>query len=204
MGNNYDLYELFTLVIIVSFLGFCLENLSIALRRGYIDNRGMNLPFLLGYGLAVLGFYTVIGTPKAPKIGILQDVSPAAAIFGYFVLYTAAVSIGEMALGSFVEHKFGFEYWNYESIPFHITKYTSLPTSVGFGLAITVFMNHCIDPMMSFVHTLPDPLIGTVSVALMILLSADFISSFHYMYKNHGLNIKWTKKVELSFRRRKI
>ncbi len=62
-----------------------------------IDNRGMNLPFLLGYGLAVLGFYTVIGTPKAPKIGILQDVSPEAAIFGYFVLSTVAVSIGEMA-----------------------------------------------------------------------------------------------------------
>ena len=33
----------------ISFLGFCVENLWLAITKGYMDNRNMLFPFLFGY-----------------------------------------------------------------------------------------------------------------------------------------------------------
>ena len=48
----------------------------------------MNLPFLLGYGLAILGVDLVLGTPEPSLNGILL----------YFIELVVAVSIGEILL----------------------------------------------------------------------------------------------------------
>ena len=62
--SEYSIYDYVTLVIVVSFLGFCLENIWMLFRKGVIDNRNMNFPFLLGYGIAILGIYFVMGVPS--------------------------------------------------------------------------------------------------------------------------------------------
>ena len=41
-------------VVAVSILGFVTENIWIGMRFGYFDNRGMMLPGLLGYGMAMV------------------------------------------------------------------------------------------------------------------------------------------------------
>jgi len=51
-------------VTIISFLGYCVENIWLAVTQQYINNRNMYLPFLLGYGLTVVGIYLIFGTPK--------------------------------------------------------------------------------------------------------------------------------------------
>ena len=88
----------------------------------------MNLPFLLGYGIAVVGMYLVLGTPKK----------------GHFLLYYSLVflfvSLGEIALGFTVEEFCGFYYWDYTNLPMHLTRYTSFFTSLGFSALITLFM----------------------------------------------------------------
>ena len=53
MTNIYDIYSLGIMVAVISFLGFCLENLWLAATKGFIDNRNMHLPFLMGYGVFV-------------------------------------------------------------------------------------------------------------------------------------------------------
>ena len=53
--KTYSLPELFAMAALVSLLGFLTENTWMLIRSGFIDNRNMNLPFLLGYGLAVVG-----------------------------------------------------------------------------------------------------------------------------------------------------
>ena len=58
---NYSLGAVFVMTAFISFLGFLLENIWLAARKGYIDNRNMNTPFMLGYGIAVMGFYFVLG-----------------------------------------------------------------------------------------------------------------------------------------------
>ena len=131
MVYGYSIYSLFMMVAVISFLGFCLEDTWLSLTKGYIDNRNMNLPFLLGYGLLVVGIYIIIGIPE--RIVFLgKPIFPKSKFrryLLYFMCMMVIVSLGEILLGTFVEKMFGFEYWNYTRIPMHITKYTSVPTS---------------------------------------------------------------------------
>lgn len=49
---KYTYYQLGIMAAVVSFLGFVVENIWLAMTKGYINNRNMNAPFLQGYGLA--------------------------------------------------------------------------------------------------------------------------------------------------------
>ncbi|MDO4420558.1 MAG: hypothetical protein Q4C15_00730 [Eubacteriales bacterium] len=42
--SEYSVYDYMALVIVVSFLGFCLENIWMLFSSGMIDNRNMNFP----------------------------------------------------------------------------------------------------------------------------------------------------------------
>ena len=59
-----NLFALCMVMIIVSMLGFLVENIWLAMTKGYMDNRNMCFPFLIGYGIAMLLILLIIGTPK--------------------------------------------------------------------------------------------------------------------------------------------
>lgn len=191
-----NFFELNIMLIFVSFLGFVLENIWLAITKGYIDNRNMNLPFLFGYGLVIIGFYILIGTPENLKMTEWFGVyfSRRGGFIFYFFVSVILVSVGEMLLGTFVERVFGFEYWNYSRLPLHITKYTSAPTSIGFGLVITLFMGYCFENIMNRIHNMPDITVKGIGSTLMLLITADFIYCFAVMYRKRSLNIKWEKR----------
>ena len=67
MKVDYSVDTYIIASVIIFFLGFYLENIWICFRKGYIDNRNMMLPFLLGYSFALLGIYFVLGTPGHPS-----------------------------------------------------------------------------------------------------------------------------------------
>lgn len=196
MEIKYDFYELNIMIVFASFLGFVVENFWLALTKGYIDNRNMSFPFLLGYGLVILGFYIFVGTPEELRITEWFGVYPSKrnSYMLYFVISFILVSAGEIALGTLVEHKLGFEYWNYSKIPFHFTKYTSLPTSAGFGALITFFMSQCFDNIMNYVHNMPDMIVKNAGSLLLTLLIMDYIHSFTVMRRSRSLNIRWVRK----------
>ena len=195
MDIKYGAMDYCVMIVLVSFLGFSLENCWIALTHGYIDNRNMTLPFLVGYGLTIVGFYLVIGTPDNLRFtewfGISIDRTTGFII--YFLISFVLISIGEILLGTFVERAFGFEYWNYSFLPLSITKYTSVPTSIGFALLLTLFMGYCFIPIMNHITAMPG-IIKIIAVLLVVLLMADLIFSFRTMYLNHSLNTRWTKE----------
>lgn len=196
MEIKYDFYELNIMIVFASFLGFAVENFWLALTKGYIDNRNMNLPFLLGYGLVILGFYIFVGTPEKLRITEWFNIylSKQGSYIFYFAVSFTLVSAGEIILGTFVERLFGFEYWNYTRIPFHFTKYTSLPTSAGFGTIITFFMGYCFDNTMNYIHNMPGTIVKNIGALLITLLVMDFVHSFAVMYRSRSLNIKWVRK----------
>ena len=132
------------IIVIASFLGFIVENVWVGIRYGYIDNRGMILPGLLGYG------------KKYCQI----------------------------------------EWWNYSSLPLHIDKYTSLFTSITFGLMITIFMNSLFFSIMKWATHINTLFFQTVVMLLFILLIADFIHEAKYMIKNKRINRIW--KIDIS------
>lgn len=194
MIKGYDIYSLGIMLALISFLGFLLENLWLAATKGFVDNRNMRLPFLMGYGVLVTGMYLLLGTPENM---LLWGEVPVTASKGekfiiYFLCSFAIVTAGELILGHLMEKLCGFEYWNYERLPLHITKYTSVPTSIGFALIITSFMGACFEPIMEIITLINTEDIKSVSIILIAVMTADLIASFIKMHKTHGLNVRWT------------
>lgn len=193
---EYSFYDLSVMAGLVSFLGFCIENIWMSIVDGYIDNRNMNFPFILGYGLAILCIYFVLGTPSDMRFGHMKlKNKPKHPMLRYFMIIMIGVSVGETLLGTFVEKAFGFVYWNYSTMPMHITKYTSIPTSIGFALIITVFMERFFTKIMHAITSMPAKLVRVLGIVLAVVMIADFMISFAHIIANHGPNIKWVHSI---------
>ncbi len=181
--EEYSVFTWASIIVICSFIGFVIENVWIGIRYGYFDNRNMYLPFLLGDGIAVVLFYSILGLPeKYPDIKYFSSV---------FVL----VSLGEIILGYVVEKVCGIYYWDYSGLPFHLTRYTSLFTSAGFAAMITVFMRSVfpfIVKMLSLIEAFPFRYAGVIFAGLLIV---DYFASFYQMRKRKDFHLRW--KVEL-------
>jgi len=185
------IYTLILITIVVSFLGFLVENIWLILTKGFFDNRNMRFPFLLGYGLFIVGLYIFMGTPDSFTINSIflknQDVGKIV----YFVIVFLLISVGEILLGFFTEKYFKFYYWNYEKIPMHITRYTSVPTSLGFTFIIMFFMQECFTPIYNFIYNSEKLSTSSISIILIIVLFIDFVTSFYKMHKTKKQNIRW-------------
>ncbi|MGN1402828.1 MAG: putative ABC transporter permease [Ruminococcus sp.] len=196
MELEYHVDSLIIMAGLIAFLGFCLENIWLLFTKGYIDNRNMTLPFLLGYGLGALAFYLVLGTPGALRItafGIGQKTRLQKYLLYYLIAFVS-VSVGEILLGTAVEKICGFAYWDYTRLPLHITKYTSVFTSLGFALAITLFMGKCFLPIMDWIAKIPPTAAKWTARTLAVLLLTDFAVSFFRMYRSRSLNVRWMKR----------
>lgn len=181
----YDITEVFAMTALVSLLGFVVENLWMLTRSGFIDNRNMNLPFLLGYGIAVVGMYLLIGTPKKGHF------------FFYFTIVFFMVSFGEIALGYLVEKLCGFYYWDCTGLPLHLTRYTSFFTSLGFSAIITLFMYFCYEPTTNFFHQHKNKRRQRIWIVVFVLMIIDFFYSFHSMRMLGDLNKTWKIYIDL-------
>ena len=188
------IYPLINMTVFASFIGYVVENLFKLVMNGYVDNRYMFLPFLLGYGLFIAAIGILIGTPnnlfplsrRQPKLK-----KPVAYLF-YFLLTALLVSAGELALGYAVEAIGGFNYWDYSKLPLNFTKYTSLPTSVGFGAIITAFMGFVYEPAIRFFEKKKGSRAWrTLSTVVISLLVIDFFASFAVMITTGERMIIW-------------
>ena len=188
-----DIYVLGMMIALISFLGFLVENLWLALTKGYINNRNMNAPFLLGYGTLVVAMYFMFGTPQ--EMNLPKRMRKKATKYRRYALYFLGamlfVCIGEIVLGIVVEQLCGIEYWNYSKIPLHITKYTSIPTSAAFASMITLFMGRFFQPILKFLAGLDDRVVRVVSVTIFVIMLWDFVISFGVMIKKKSFYLKW-------------
>lgn len=196
MKKRFNTYTLLIMVAVISFLGYNLENMWLAVTKGFIDNRNMSFPFLLGYGLFVVGLYLIAGTPKSPGLVLSEQYSNKRSM--YFFMSMLIISVGEIILGFTVEKIFGFEYWNYTDLPLHITKYTSIPTSIGFSFLLTLFMDKLFEPLMTRIDNIPRGAARIIGIVLAIIMLVDFIASFANMYITRSVNIKWKKTLKNS------
>ena len=197
MGNTKT-HSLILVIVVVSFMGFCVENIFIALSHGFIDNRNMILPFLLGYGLSIFTFYHLFGTPGDPlyfKEKIHFKSNWGSTLYCFLISFLG-VSIGEILVGYATEWTCGIIWWNYTAIPLHLTRYTSVPTSLGFALLITIFMKYCFTPLMNAFSKIHPKVLSSVAVALIIILSIDTINSAIYMFRMNNTLHLWRIEVK--------
>lgn len=195
MFEGYHLSTYIIMIAVVSFCGFLVENIWLAFTKGYIDNRNMNAPFLLGYGLLLVAFYLIFGTPK--KMRLFGKACPVSRRLGQYALYFAAaflvVSFCEVLLGSVVEWLCKVEVWNYTRLPLHITKYTSIPTSTGFAAIIFVAMNSVFTPLMNGLEGISASFAIPLSVVLLVILVGDFLVNAVRIYQTQSLYTLWRK-----------
>ena len=137
---RYRLLPLLLLCIIMSFVGFVVENLFRLFRDGVINSRRQILPFLFAYGIAVFAMYVLIGTPKEMRFFCWRifkkesKLSATAKHICYFLILFAFIFFGEILFGTFVEWVSGVVLWDYTGIPLTFTKYTSVPTALGLSV----------------------------------------------------------------------
>lgn len=183
-----DILALCMVVCIISFLGFAVENIWLAATKGYMDNRNMRFPFLLGYGIAILAIYAVLGTPR--KVWLLGRIigikTKTARLIYYFTGSMLCVSLGEILLGKFVEKVCHFYWWDYTKLPMHITRYTSMPTSFMFSCLIILFMDKAFLPLFYCAQRWNPTFLRVTAVPLMVLMVGDFLYSGFQMYKEKG------------------
>ena len=190
------------IVVIVALLGFCIENIFTAFSYGVINNKNMMLPFLLGYGLAILALYALFGTPDAPmffkrKISFKNKFT---SVIYYFIISFLSVCIAEIVLGYITEWFCNIIWWNYTDIPMHITRYTSVPTSAAFALLITVFMTFFFNPLLRLLLKIKAPALNLIAVSFLFFLGIDFIHSAIYMLQENELLHVWKINLESSLR----
>lgn len=184
---------LIAVIVVASVMGYITENIWIAIRLGYLDNRGMLMPGLIGYGIAMVGIYFILGTPQQPRL-MGQEVELheiVTKVIYYIVMSAIIVSVGEILLGNLVEHMCKFEWWNYASLPLHIGKYTSVFTSIGFGSLITLFMNSIFPKIGELAIELCVKGSTKVIWLICLLLVVDFFYEIQYMVKNKKIHKVW-------------
>lgn len=192
--QKIDLKVDMIMIIIVSLVGFCFEDIWMLIRYNLLDNRNMYLPFLIGYGLLIVIMYHLIGTPD--KIFNKYEFKKPMNYIIYILICFVIVSVEEIALGITIEHIYHFSYWNYTKIPLHITKYTSVLTSIGFSLAITLFMKYVYVPIENKVKNISKKIPILLVVLIITILSLDCLISFETMNINNGRNIVWMIKFK--------
>lgn len=130
---KYEIYALGILVAVISFLGFVVENIWLAMTKGYINNRNMNAPFLLGYGLLIVVFYLILGTPNRMvlPLSLQKKLRKRGKYILYFFCALLAVCICEIVLGGVVEKLCGIEYWNYDKTKRLLLEMESAPKKIG-------------------------------------------------------------------------
>lgn len=188
-----QLLALIMVIAVVSFLGFSVENIWLAVTKGYIDNRNMCFPFLLGYGVAVVAIYLLFGTPQGLVIcgKKIFAGSQAGRKALYILLVMLCVSIGEIVLGTFVEKTCHFYWWDYSRLPMHITRYTTIPTSLGFSLMIAIFMEHIFDPLYRYFQAWNYEVLRLTASVLMAVMIWDFVYNAYKMYRGKMMIRRW-------------
>lgn len=190
---KYKLHRIGILVILVSFMGFAVENIWLAVTKGYINNRNMNLPFLLGYGLAMVAIYILFGTPSEMTFLTRFPVKASRLVkfLLYFVCVMLCICIGEIILGVVTEKLCSIEYWNYSLIPLHITKYTSVPTSMGFAVMVTLFMEKAFPLLIDKLGSIDGRFVRIIVYVLLLAMAVDFIICYGHMIRTQNFYEKW-------------
>lgn len=187
-----EICSLAMLVIVGSFIGFVVENVWVSFRYSHMNNRGMYLPFLLGYGIACLLVYGLFGCPDKPRFANYTFNVEKNKSVVYFMCIFATVMAGEGSFGYAVERMTGMKWWSYNNIPLHIGRYTSVPTSIGFAACIYLFMNKVFPIIYRWGAKFHEVGCGAVLIVIVIALILDNIHALKYMQDNHETLKLWS------------
>ncbi len=168
-GMTY--YEMAGYFLVYSFLGWCLEVVYQAVKRGKVINRG----FLCGpvcpvYGFGVLAVFILTKSPLAERLGITgASLARGNDLVGILILYVFGVLLAttvELLAGWLLDVLFHARWWDYSKEPFNFHGYICLRFSLIWGAAI-LFVVLILQPVIEMDSRLEiPPSVGWVILAV--------------------------------------
>ena len=204
-GMTY--YEIAWYFLVYSFIGWCVEVIYHAVRKGMIINRGfLNGPICPVYGFGVLSVFALTNTVM-PSLKAVSDEQAAGGggpkeLFILFLLGMILTTAVELVAGWLLDVCFHARWWDYSKVPLNFHGYICLPFSIIWGVAV-VFVVKVVQPVMESersVH-IPEKYGWPVLAVLYVVLLADFIVTVMIVA---GLNRKLQELDEIQKQMRVI
>ncbi len=191
---DLNFYAIFSYFVIYSFVGWVVEVIYQALKKGKIINRGfLNGPVcpIYGFGMvAVLLFFDYI------DIGSLQEAS-GVFLFAIGVLFSTAI---ELFGGWTLDKLFHTKWWDYSKEKYNLHGYICLKFSIIWGIGV-VFIMHVIHPLVQkfSVNLIPSKIGWWILAILYIIYFIDLVVTVTEII---GLNkqIKQLEETKASLR----
>lgn len=190
--EKFSLY--FLLLLIYSFIGWCIEVVNSLIVEKKFVNRG----FLLGPYCPIYGFSAIL------MIFYLNQYRDN--ILTVFLLAVIVCSIMEYVVSYVMEKLFNARWWDYSNRKFNINGRVCLTNAVLFGL-LGVFLVYFVNPFISEVLLkINSTVLIILSVIWFIIFACDFILSMNVTYKikNTVRKLKKDNTEEFSIKVREV
>ncbi len=167
----YQILIFFCLFIIVSFIGWIVEIISIFLETKKIINRG----FLIGPYCPIYGLSTIL------MVFLLDYYKNN--LFVLLIMSIIICTISEYLVSYFMEKAFKARWWDYSHMPFNINGRICLSNCILFGLGAVLLLKWIVPFLMFQLYNFPIIPFYYLTFILLILFITDTILSFHIIYK---------------------
>ena len=135
------------------------------------------LPICPIYGTSLLFAYFILGTPNEGR-GILKGVKrPLVRCLLYAAFAFLIPTLAELVVGFFFERFYHTQFWSYRGMPWNFRGYICIPVSVGWMIAVFLFMGILFEPIKKGVFKLPKMLAIVLAIFLFIAVVSDFAVS---------------------------
>ncbi len=179
--------------IIMAFIGWSTENLSMIISTGKINSRYYILPFIPSYSLIVFIWYII--KKKNAKLIYYKEKPMGTRIISniiFFLVLCCIVFIIEFVYGNLLDILFDIHLWSYENIPTHITKFASIITSLAFGLGAFILVKLVYPKLLTFLKKkLKKRTVYLLNIVLWSLIGLDILIYNINLLIYHKVIIYW-------------
>lgn len=164
------------LVLWLSSLGWIWEMVYGFLFFSRFSNSGfLHLPICPIYGFTIIVFFYLIGTPHRGRYALKRIKS----VFWRYAVYASFAfllpSLVEFGVGALYNEVWGVRLWNYSAQPLNVGGYVSLPISLAWTVALTLFMRIFFLPMRTFFQSARTKPAVITAVISAVAVATDFI-----------------------------
>lgn len=189
---------LYTVFLLISFLGWVLEEVFFLARgRGFADRGFLSFPICIVYGLGMMTTYFSFGLPQRMRLFSFVLPAPkssqqklAHALF-YILLAGVACTLCELLVGLWLDVAFGILMWDYRETPWNVGPYICAPFGLIWGVLAYLFMRLAFLPLLSFVARLHQKTLFSLLLPLTVFLLFDLSMNCTYSFYHRAHMALW-------------
>lgn len=193
-GKTFDISAIYALFLLISFLGWILEEVFFSLHDHVFSDRGfLSLPICVVYGISIMGTYFLFGLPHRMRffsfsLPVSQRRTQKLVQTLLFILLAGVVcTFCELIVGLFLYGAFGFFMWDYRGIPFHFGPYICAPFALIWGILSFLFLRYLFLRLFLFFLKVRRETLWAVLLPLSIFLILDISMNctYSFCYRAH-------------------